>query len=338
MSLPRVVHLVDDVTAGGVMRVLDHILTAPEMAESARHSLLCIDRGRLSSGPVKADVIVSHLAVSWRAMPLLVALRARHPLTPLVHVEHSYTEAFVAANVARKRRFATLLRMAYRLFDRVVAVSRAQGRWLVRSGAVRAAALTVIPSCVDLSAFRALGPARSPVRVIGAIGRLDRQKGFDTLIAAFRRTTARDVHLHVYGEGAEFDTLRALAGNDARIRFVGFCPSPASAMAAVDVVAMPSNWEAYGLVAIETLAAGRLLLVNAVDGLLDHVPHGAQAVADTSVEAWREALENVMRRRTDASAAPSSTHRTPEAAFSDNWRNMLSSLTGAEGCGRIELA
>jgi len=226
MSLPRIVHLVDDTTAGGVMRVLDHILTTSEMAQTADHSLISIDRGRMSLGRIKADVIVSHLAVNWRAMPMLTLLRAQHPRTPLVHVEHSYTKAFVAANVTHKRRFATLLRMAYSLFNRVVAVSQAQGHWLVQSGAVRASALTVIPSCVDLSAFRAVGPAASPGRVIGAIGRLERQKGFDTLITAFRRTPRPDVYLHIYGEGCEGDNLRALAGNDPRIRFMGFSTDP----------------------------------------------------------------------------------------------------------------
>jgi glycosyltransferase involved in cell wall biosynthesis len=337
MSLPRIVHLVDDTTAGGVMRVLDHILTAPEMAQTADHALICIDRGRISLRHIKADVIVSHLAVSWRAMPMLAALRARHPRTPLVHVEHSYTEAFVAANVTHKWRFATLLRMAYRLFDQVVAVSQAQGQWLIQSGSVRASALTVIASCVDLSAFRALCPARSPVRAIGAIGRLDRQKGFDTLIMAFRRISRPDIFLHIYGEGCEGVTLRDLAGNDPRIRFMGFCPDPVAAMGAVDVVAMPSNWEAYGLVAIEALAAGRGLLVNNIDGLVDHVAHGAHAVAENSVEEWQTALEKVMQ---DGAGIPDSRSvESPhlENAFSGNWQELVNRMLGKHILCNIEL-
>lgn len=326
MSLPRIVHLVDDTTAGGVMRVLDHILTASEMAQTAHHSLISVDRGRMSLGRIKADVIVSHLAVSWRAMPMLTALRARHLRTPLVHVEHSYTKAFVAANVTHKRRFGTLLRMAYRLFNQVVAVSQAQGQWLVQCGAVRASALTVIPSCVDLSAFRALEPAKSPVRVIGAIGRLDRQKGFDTLIKGFRRTSRPDISLHIYGDGSEGGALRDLAGNDPRIRFMGFSPDPVAAMAAVDVVAMPSNWEAYGLVAIEALAAGRSLLVNDIDGLVDHVPHGAHTVADNTVEAWQNALEWMIQDGSKASQPTMLTSRFLENSFSKKWHQMVSSI------------
>lgn len=305
------------------MRVLDHIMTSTDMAKTAHHSLMCIDRGRLSLGRIQADIIVSHLAISWRELPMLFTLRAQHPRTPLIHVEHSYTECFVAANVSRKRRFATLLRTAYSLFNHVVAVSQAQGKWLRQSGAVRASALSVIPSCVDLSAFRTLTPAPSKIRVIGAIGRLEKQKGFDTLIKAFRNFANPDVSLHIYGEGAEHATLRDLAGNDPRIRFMGFAADPVTAMAAVDVVAMPSNWEAYGLVAIEALASDRYLLVNDIDGLSDHLAHGAQSVEDTSVSAWEKALEHLVQDAASLKRKRNQAHIPFESAFSIEWQRLL---------------
>lgn len=332
--LPRVLHLVDDTTAGGVMRVLDHLLHAPALAAIARHQLAEVARGRISCRRMKADVIVSHLAISWRALPMLAALRARHPNTPIIHVEHSYTQAFVAENVRHKRRFATLLRLAYRLFDKVVAVSRAQALWLAASGAVAPSRLALIRSCVDLSAFRAVPAVQRPARVIGAIGRLDRQKGFDTLIAAFRRLPQPDLALQIYGEGPEAAPLRRLAGDDRRIRFMGFAADPVAAMAAVDVVAMPSNWEAYGLVAIEALAAGRGLLVNPVDGLTDHLAQGAIGVTDTSVRAWQTALltqtqntQTLGPRATPQAPPARSVVDTPERVFAQDWAHLLHSVS-----------
>ena len=320
----RVVHLVDDTTAGGVMRVLDHLLTAPELSLDADHSLRVVDRKTLLTGPVKADVIVSHLAISWRILPMLLSLRARHSRTALIHVEHSYTEGFVAANVTRHRRFSLLLRITYRLFNRVVAVSHAQGQWLERSGAVRASALTVIQSCVDLAAFRAVDPVVAPIRVIGAIGRLNRQKGFDTLIKAFRRTTRPDITLHIYGEGAEEQALRRAAEGDPRIRFMGFVADPIAAIEAVDAVAMPSIWEAYGLVAIEAMSAGRQLLVNKVDGLVDHVAHGAIPVGDGSVDAWHREISNLVDGRTAQDPVTYQQSLRWEHMFALKWRSVLS--------------
>lgn len=323
MSRLRVVHLVDDTTAGGVMRVLDHIMRAQKLAEQATHSLQCVPRGRVLMQRIDADVIVSHLAVSWRTLPMLAGLRLAHPRTPLIHVEHSYTAHFTRHNVIRKRRFATLLRTAYALFDHLVAVSHAQGAWLVQSGAVKRSKLTVIQSCVDLSAFRGLSAPKGPVQVIGAIGRLDAQKGFDTLVQAFRKTTNPDIALHIYGEGSEESTLRALAASDSRIQFKGFAPDPVAAMAAVDAVAMPSRWEAYGLVAIEALAARRPLLVNAIDGLSDHLPRGAQKVDHQDIPAWQKAIETLTAVGAPFRRSGADISETPEDIFEAAWLDLL---------------
>lgn len=245
MGRLRVVHLVDDTTAGGVMRVLDHILTSHALSRDADHELRVVDRYGVLADRVRADAIVSHLAISWRMMPLVATLRAFHPRTPLVHVEHSYTEGFVAANVTHTRRFGLLLRTAFRLFDRTVAVSHAQGRWLESSGAVPTEKLKVIQSCVDLSGFRALAPVDRPAKIFGAIGRLDRQKGFDTLIKAFRQINRSDLALHIYGEGAEEAHLRHLAQDDPH-PFHGFRVGPAerdgSCRRRRDAIGLGSLW------------------------------------------------------------------------------------------------
>lgn len=309
------------------MRVLDHILTAPELSQGADHSLQVVDRKRLLPDIIRADVIVSHLAVSWRMMPMLTLLRHMHRRTPLVHVEHSYTGGFVAVNVRNTSRFALLLRSAYRLFDRVVSVSEGQGKWLVQSGAVQSDALRVIPSCVDLSAFRAIPPVTGPVKVVGAIGRLDRQKGFGTLIQAFRGLPFPDVALHIYGEGAEETTLRQLAQGDVRIRFRGFADDPVAAMAAVDAVAMPSVWEAYGLVAIEALTAGRPLLINRIDGMVDHLAQGARPVADMSPDAWETALTELLLTRPDSRRETRNPPARFEDAFAASWQVLLRGLS-----------
>ncbi|MFZ5962534.1 glycosyltransferase family 4 protein [Thalassococcus sp. BH17M4-6] len=326
MQRLKVVHLVDDTTAGGVMRVLDHILTAPALSRDADHELRVVDRRAGLADAVRADVIVSHLAISWRLMPMLLSLRARHPRTPLMHVEHSYTQGFLAANVTYRRRFAVLLRSAFGLFNRIIAVSHAQARWLTQSGAVPAKKLTVIQSCVDLSTFRAVPPADGPVKVLGAIGRLDRQKGFDTLIQAFRQVKSADLALHIYGEGAEEARLRHLALGDPRIRFMGFASDPVRAMAAVDAVAMPSVWEAYGLVAIEALAAGRPLLVNAVDGLLDHVALGAVAVRDGAVDDWSGAVATLMAHGNTSGPTRAGHETDLEEVFATRWQDLLSAI------------
>jgi len=323
----RIVHLVDDTTAGGVMRVLDHLSSDPRLATLGRHEIRPVARSGAIPACRDADVLVSHLSISWRRLPAFVHLRATHAHLPLIHVEHSYTEAFAAQNVAHRGRFRTLLSTAYSLFDRVVAVSDAQGSWLIERGLVGRDALSVIPSCVDLGPFLSLTPVLHKPRIIGAIGRLDAQKGFDTLIAAMRACRTPGLRLEIFGEGPERARLEALAAGDPRIRFRGWV-DPVVAMAQVDAVAMPSRWEAYGLVGLEARAAGRPLLAARVDGLRDQIAEGALPVEGTGTGAWTRALE-----RLATTTSPAETLRARQDAseagirFANDWADLIASLS-----------
>lgn len=288
-----IAHLIDDRNPGGVSRYLDFIAAHPGMASLARHHIVPVRRTRPARSGLQADVIVSHLTLSWRGLPGFTALRSRYPGTPLVHVEHSYCERFVAANVTHRRRFQTLLRCGYALFDRVVAVSVAQGEWLNRIGLVPEDRLSVVPPCVSLGPIAELPAPATPVRRIGAIGRLDRQKGFDMLIPAFRALPFPDVRLEIFGDGPQRPALQALAGGDKRITFHGFT-TPEAALTGCDAVVMPSRWEPYGLVAIEALVSGRPLLVSGADGLGGHVALGAVQVPEFTEPRWTRAMSDLL--------------------------------------------
>lgn len=332
--MTTIVHLIDDTTAGGVMRVLDLLRTDARLAASATHRVQTVSRGRLSAPAVEgADIIVSHLSVSWRSLPMLIGLRARYAHLPLLHVEHSYTEAFTALNVKRTRRFRTLLRTAYSLFDRIVAVSAAQAAWLKDCALADPENVVTIASAVEVAPFLAVPPvpARRPGQphVIGAIGRLDPQKGFDRLIPAFRDTANPDLRLRIIGDGPERAALEALAEGDSRIEFAGFVEDPVAAMTGLDAVAMPSRWEAYGLVALEARAAGRPVLVAPVDGLADHAAAGAVEVTGNTRSDWTDALDRVTRvtlptmTRTAAARADAA---GATARFAASWAALIAEV------------
>lgn len=317
-NLPTITHLIDDTTPGGVTRVLEHIRTCKIMAKTAIHDVVAVPKNSALPA-VTGDIIVSHRTINWRNLPGLIAFRARHSATPLIHVEHSYTAGFTSLNVENKPRFFTLLRTAYALFDNVVAVSHAQGRWMAQRNLVSKETLSIIPSVVDLSAFDTLpAPAGTP-RVIGAIGRLHTQKGFDVLIAAFRQMRGSDLRLKIFGTGPEETALKAAAKTDSRIEFCGHAETPELAMSQVDLVAMPSRWEAFGLVALEAQAAGRPLVCADRDGLRDSAGSSATFVAGHATAAWRDALTAAI------SNEPSVAPRHPIAAvesFAQSWQNL----------------
>ncbi len=316
-----VIHLVDDASPGGVTRVLEHIATCPTLSRHHRHEVHTLRRGRLGAPRFSADVIVSHFSVSWVNLPMLTALRALHPDAALIHVEHSYTEAFVACHAVPRRRFTALMRVAYALFDRIVAVSEPQADWIQRRGFAPRERVVVINPVVDLGPFLALAPRTDAApRVFGLIGRLDPQKGFDIALRAFRAAAPSDARLVIAGTGPERESLERLAAGDPRIRFAGWAERPEMAMEACDAVLMPSRWEAYGLVALEAQAAGRLVVTADTDGLAEHIRAGAVGVGANSVAAWSDTLrvlgsghhaERILMARFRARAA--------QRRFADAW-------------------
>ncbi len=326
-----VIHLVDDTSPGGVTRVLDHIAKSPALARRHRHEVRTVRRGRLGAPRLGADVIVSHLSVSWANLPMLTALRALNPAARLIHVEHSYTEAFVASHAVPRRRFRTLMRVAYALFDRIAAVSGRQADWIVRAGFALEDRVIVINPVVDLGPFLALEPRLDAApRVFGLIGRLDVQKGFDIAIRAFREAAPSDATLLVVGEGPERAALETLAAGDPRIRFMGWAPQPQTAVAACDAVLMPSRWEAFGLVALEAQAAGRLVAVAQADGMTEHVRRGAVGVGQNSVAGWADTLRSLCRSaHAERILAARFRARAAQARFEQDWLGMLEGRTRA---------
>ena len=319
------VHLVDDLTAGGVTRLLNHLANGA----ASGHRIVAIERGRLPAPKLEADVIVSNLSVCWRNFPLFVALRAAYPRTPLVHVEHSYSESFVAAHVESRDRFDTLFGAVYSLFDVVVAVSPEQRRWLARRHFCRPGKLRLIEPCADLAPFLAVAPrAAGRPRVVGALGRFDRQKGFDVLIDAFRSGRLPNHEQHLWGAGAEESMLRARAVGLPNVAFMGFAENPAAAMARCDCVAMPSRWEPHEMVAIEAMAAGRAVLCARVDGLRDHIAAGAIAVAQNAPAEWAARLADLSE---EDLARAATLGRSRAAATSgglrESWRELVAELT-----------
>lgn len=153
---------------------------------------------------------------------------------------------------------------------------------------------------------------------IVAVGRLDRQKGFDLLLEAFARAAPAmpGATLTIFGEGAERAALeaqiRALGLRD-RVRLPGVTECPGAWLEAGDVFVLSSRFEGFPNVLVEALAGGlpavafdcpwgpSSILTDGKDGLL---------VPPQDVEALASALERLVtdaELRAALSAAASKT-------------------------------
>jgi glycosyltransferase involved in cell wall biosynthesis len=151
----------------------------------------------------------------------------------------------------------------------------------------------------------ALGVGQRPL--VLAVGRLARQKRFDVLIAAAGGWAPRPRDavpppdqpvVVIAGDGPDRAELaRLIAAASAPVRLVGTRDDVAELLAAADVVALPSQWEARALVAQEALRSGVPLVTTAVGGLPQLVGDAAVMVEVGDPLALRRALERVLADR-----------------------------------------
>jgi glycosyltransferase involved in cell wall biosynthesis len=157
---------------------------------------------------------------------------------------------------------------ALRVPDLVVCVSESVAAYARSAGA----RTKVVPNGVREPELRADARAALGIEgsglVIGGIGRLDRQKGWDILCraAALLARELADASFVVLGEGPERESLEALPGSE-RVRFLGHRECAASYLSAFDLLVVPSRYEAFGLVALEAMLAGVPVIASDVGGL-----------------------------------------------------------------------
>ncbi|SPJ32452.1 glycosyltransferase family 4 protein [Kushneria phyllosphaerae] len=295
MKKLKVVHLLDDLSLGGVTQALA-IFEQAALAEVIESSVCQVNPEGCRVPEIDADIIITHFSPRWRALPFMAALRWRYRNARLMHIEHSYTAAWEARCVPHRWRFRRMLSLYYRFFERVVAVSKAQRQWLHQAVGVPARRLCVIPPWSPTEALEHLPLSdwrgQRPL-VVGAYGRFSEQKGLEALIERFTALDSKRFELRVGGFGPLEDTLRKIAGEAPHIHFTGPVSSRAEFLEQCDVIAIPSRWEAWGLVATEARQAGRPILVSDVDGLPEQVGQAGYLVDFDSPTGLRYRLEEM---------------------------------------------
>jgi glycosyltransferase involved in cell wall biosynthesis len=139
-------------------------------------------------------------------------------------------------------------------------------------------------------------PAEGPI--VGAVGRLVHQKGFDLLIRALESLPAEATCVLV-GDGPERASLEELAsrlGLRDRLIVTGWAERPRDYLPSFDVVALPSRFEGFPLVAVEAMLARRPLVVSRVESLPEAVENGTTGllVPPDDVEALAGALTELL--------------------------------------------
>lgn len=240
------------------------------------------------------------------------------------HTSHAHTLAAAAAAlgggipcvVSRRVDFelrrGPLNRLKYRHgVDRYVAISHAIRDVLV-AGGTAPDRVRVVPSGIDPRRLEGADPASlraefelaDDARIIGGVGHFAWHKGFETLIDAVPRLTARIPGLKVFlvGDGELRDDLRRRAGplvDDGTVIFPGFRPDVPAFLRLFEVLATPSVMEGLNTTNLDALALGRPVVASAVGGIPEAVVDGVSGllVPPNDPEALAVALLRLLEDR-----------------------------------------
>ena len=187
-----------------------------------------------------------------------------------VRICHNHTTA------NRKEGLRTVLKYLLRPTNKLFsthwfACGESAGRWMYGSKAFDAGRVTVMPNAIDAARFAYDDAARMRLRrelglgegdfVIGHVGRFMFQKNHRYLIDMFTRLCESDANarLLLIGEGELEDEIRSLVaahGLEDRVIFTGARRDVDKLYSAMDVFVLPSQYEGFGMVAVEAQANG----------------------------------------------------------------------------------
>jgi glycosyltransferase involved in cell wall biosynthesis len=131
--------------------------------------------------------------------------------------------------------------------------------------------------------------------VVGGVGRLTRQKGFDLLVEATRRLVREGwpVEVRLAGAGRERDRLAAAAAG-LPVRLAGFTDDVPGFLAELDVFCLPSRAEGLPLALLEAMMAGLPCLATAVGEVPAAAGEAALVVPPEDVDALTRALRQLL--------------------------------------------
>lgn len=269
----------------GPARAVDKQAIAAHLGEFERNVLSFAAREG-----VAYDLVHSHYWMSGVAGARL----AQEWAAPHVVMFHTLAEVKMRARLSESEPPARIAaeRAIAAAADAIVVASEHERHLLTALCGARDERIHVVPCGVDLDLFtptdkrqarRALG-LRDGERIILFVGRIEPLKGIDILISA-----AAQLHedenfkvLIVGGDAraeAEVEQLRDLAarlGIDHHVSFVGAVEHDQLPLYynAADVCVVPSYYESFGLVAVESMACGTPVVASRVGGLTSTISDG----------------------------------------------------------------
>ncbi len=279
--------------------------------------------------------LVSHGQLYAAQYGILAAALSRRPIVSAVHCVLPKSDALQAR----------LMRSAARFVNTFVAVSDAVALATASELRIPLSRVSVIYNGVPepTSPPPPIRRGSDDRRVLGCVGRLSREKGYDVALHALAQLP--DCELVFLGDGKEVGKLRRIAASldvHERVHFEGWVPPPWTRRWNFDALLVPSRYEGFGLVAVEAMVAGIPVVASDVAGLGEVVRDGQTGILvrpdqpDELASATRRVLDDAaLRRDLVARAYADAGSRFSPATMVHHYESLFDDVLGVPGARRV---
>lgn len=283
----KILHVITSLEIGGAQRLLSDFL--PLQAKSEDVTLLVYERvsnyfeSKILEAGVKIltlnehnfhnpgvvlkmrkifkdyDVVHTHLFPTiWWA-----SLAARGLNVKMVYTEHS------TSNSRRGKWYLrSIERFMYGRYDKIISISKQTQDALCSWLKSKDERFVVICNGVDIARFASVKKPVIPKSLI-MVSRFASSKDQETVIKAMKQIDT-ETTLRFVGDGENLEHCKRVAeelGLSDRVQFLGARSDVAELVAESYIGVQSSNWEGFGLTAVEIMACGKPIIGTDVDGL-----------------------------------------------------------------------
>lgn len=283
----RILHVITSLEFGGAQRLLVDLLPLQSASEEvtllvyervhndfertiegAGIKILCLNEHNFHNPGVifrlrkifrNYDLVHAHLfpTIYW------ASLAARGVRVKLVYTEHS------TSNSRRnKSYFRPIERFMYCRYDRIISISQQTQDALTSWLGQHDERFVVVNNGVDTKKFSSVKVPVIPKSLI-MVSRFASSKDQETVIRAMEHID-KDAVLRLVGDGENrrhCEELSRELGVSDRVQFLGSRSDVPELVTSSYIGIQSSNWEGFGLTAVELMAAGKPVIATNVDGL-----------------------------------------------------------------------
>jgi GalNAc-alpha-(1->4)-GalNAc-alpha-(1->3)-diNAcBac-PP-undecaprenol alpha-1,4-N-acetyl-D-galactosaminyltransferase len=245
------------------------VLAAPQSVRRVALDLVGESSGRVDAVRRNLRRVISLRRSVLASDPdVVLAFQTSVNVTTLVALSRTGLPVVVSERVDPRahhlpRPWSALRRACYRRAVALVVQTVSLRAWGTREMKVGRVEVVPNPVAVPPATQTEAGVSRAGEErtVLLAVGRLERQKGFDLLVSAFARIAeeAAEWDLVVLGEGSCRGALESQVqrlGLTGRVRLPGFCPDVSGELARADAFVLSSRYEGFPNALLEAMAHG----------------------------------------------------------------------------------